>query len=201
MDLASFTFTVVDVLSALTVAGQAIAVGLGIVLIEGAITGTERLTVRRWVAAYSLLAILIVSATATIGSLFFSEIAEWTPCKDCWFQRIFMYPQVLIALIALWKRDRSVGRYILALCLLGACFSLFHYIIQLQNIVAGPTNPATPCDVSGVSCVKTPFVMYGYVTIPMMALTAFTMNALISIFILLTPQQRAEKSASNDIRR
>ena len=99
-----------------------------------------------------------------------------------------MYPQVILLAIALYKRDRAVSHYIFALCLIGGIIAAYHYYIQMYDIIASPTNPATPCDASGESCVKTPFAHFGYITIPMMALTAFVLNAFGSIFVI---QKRA----------
>ena len=47
----------------------------------------------------------IISLTATLGSLFFSEIMQFIPCSMCWYQRIFMYPLVFIFLINLFSID------------------------------------------------------------------------------------------------
>jgi hypothetical protein len=62
----------------------------------------------------------------------------------------------------------------------------------MYDIIASPTNPATPCDASGESCVKTPFTEFGYITIPMMALTAFLLNTLGSL--QMTRRKRATDS-------
>src|SRR3989344_8830466 len=54
---------------------------------------------------------LLISLTATLGSLFYSEIMHFNPCKLCWFQRIVMYPQVILFAIALWKKDKKIFNY------------------------------------------------------------------------------------------
>lgn len=183
MDLAQFTWNVVPFLSVLVVIGHIIIASAVAVLIYETVT-KKRTKLTAWLSAHGLLLMIIVALTATLGSLYFSEISGWTPCKYCWIQRIFMYPQVILLVIALWKRDRTVARYVLALCLIGAAYAAYHYYIQMHEIIASPTNPATPCDASGESCVKTPFAEFGYITIPMMALTAFVLNALGSISIM-----------------
>jgi disulfide bond formation protein DsbB len=184
MDLSSYTFPVVSFLPTLVVLGQIVlAVIIGAALLEkGGVNGARKML--GWFGRNGLLLMLIVSLTAMLGSLFFSEIAGWNPCKYCWIQRIFLYPQVVLLLVALWKKDRSVARYILALSIIGALYAAYHYYIQLYDIVASPTNPATPCDASGESCVKTPFMWFGYITIPMMALTAFVLNIAGSLLTL-----------------
>ena len=108
----------------------------------------------------------LVALTATLGSLYFSEILGYEPCRLCWFQRILMYPQVLLLGLALSYRDRKIGRYVVPLSVIGACISIYHYVIQR-------TGPLV-CNV-GVPCTSQYTFNYGYITIPMMALTAFLM--------------------------
>lgn len=186
--LQSYTFTVVDFLSVLTIVGQVIALIVLIVLLKELFKKSEQTKLSRWIAKYGLLLMFIVALTASSGSLFFSEIAGWTPCKDCWLQRIFMYPQVVLLAMALWKRDRKIAPYILALCLIGIVLSTSHYIEQVQAALQpvpkenGVNTLLKPCDASGVSCASTQIrFAFGYITIPMMALTAFVMNALGSL--------------------
>lgn len=176
------TFNVVTFLSALTMVAHAILAMLLVALLMPRMAWAKKLL--RGVSKHALTLMLIVALTATAGSLFMSEIAGWAPCKYCWIQRILMYPQVVILAIALWKKDPHAARYILALSLIGIAYASYHYYIQLYDIVAAPTNPATPCDASGESCVKTPFLHFGYITIPMMALSAFALNALGSAMLL-----------------
>jgi len=117
----------------------------------------------------AVLMALIVALIATAGSLFYSEIALYEPCKLCWLQRIFMYPLVLMFALALWKKDRRVFRYAVPMCIIGGLISAYHYITQLiQYSSSCGANSAVPCTV------KYTFY-FGYVTIPMMALIAFVL--------------------------
>ncbi len=113
-----------------------------------------------------LLMAFVVSLIATLGSLYFSEIAGLVPCKLCWFQRIFMYPQAVILFVAYWKRDELAGKYIIPLSGIGILFSAYHIYVQQINAL-------TMCSLSGPSCEIPEFVKYGYITIPVMAFTAF----------------------------
>ncbi len=183
MDFAQLTWNIVPFLSVLVVIGHVIIAAVVALLVYEGVTKRKTKT-GAWIGGNGLLLLLIVASVATLGSLYFSEVSGWTPCKYCWIQRIFMYPQVILLAIALWKRDRNVARYILALCLIGAAYAAYHYYIQMYDIIASPANPATPCDATGESCVKTPFAQFGYITIPMMALTAFLLNALGSLMIM-----------------
>lgn len=180
---------IVGFLSVLTIAGQLIALALIVLLLRSAF-GSGDARGLRWVAGHGLALMLIVAGVATAGSLYFSDVALWTPCKLCWYQRIFMYPQVVLLLIAIWKRDQNIARYILPLCLIGIVIASNHYFEQVSAALAPPADPSIPCDTSGVSCASTPFFHFGYITIPMMALTAFALNALGALAMM-----RAQRTA------
>src|SRR3989344_5518698 len=119
----------------------------------------------------ALLFAFIVSLIATLGSLFFSEIMLYEPCKLCWYQRIFMYPQVILFGVLLYRREKSGIIFSLIMSVIGALIAGFHYVQQIFP------SSVLSCDVLGysVSCVQTFFLEFGYITIPMMALTAFLM--------------------------
>ena len=114
-----------------------------------------------------LLFAFIVSLVATLGSLFYSEILGYTPCKLCWLQRIFMYPLPLIFGIALRKKDFRIKDYTIPLAVIGALIAAYHYSVQVFQFTTNCcANSEVPCN-----------IVYsfelGYITIPMMALTAF----------------------------
>ncbi len=123
---------------------------------------------KKCLAKHKLLFSFIIASIATLGSLFFSEIAKFEPCKLCWIQRIFMYPMALILGLALIYKDKNIKRYIILLGIIGSLFSAYHYFTQM---FAAPSF----CSATEVSCTTKSIAMFGYVTIPMMALTAFLM--------------------------
>ncbi len=122
-----------------------------------------------------LILAFVISIMATSGSLFFSEVAGYEPCKLCWFQRIFMYPQVLILGTALWLNDRKVYRYIIPLALTGAIVAAYHEYLQLGG------SPLIPCSAADYSlnCAKRFILEFGYVTVPVMSFTTFALNLII----------------------
>ncbi|KAB8139157.1 disulfide bond formation protein B [Gracilibacillus oryzae] len=126
---------------------------------------------------FSLYAAWLVSVIATLGSLYFSEIRGFIPCELCWYQRILMYPLSLILGIATFQNDRSVKKYVLPTVVIGWCISLFHY---LEQKVPGFAE-IKPC-ANGVPCSAEYINWLGFITIPFLALIAFT---LIIIFMLL----------------
>lgn len=118
------------------------------------------------VSQYSLQFSFIISLFAVVISLYYSEIANYVPCSLCWLQRIFIYPQALLFGIALWRKDRSIFIYALPLTIIGLIIGVYHVLVQLSP---GLGN----CSSTAVSCTTAYFLKFGYVSIPVMSLTAF----------------------------
>ncbi|MEK7195546.1 MAG: disulfide oxidoreductase [Patescibacteria group bacterium] len=159
-----------SLLSVLTVFAQIASV---VVLMEIVIKKTKgsESSLSRFVSKNYLLLMFIVALVATLGSLFYSEVAGFEPCKLCWFQRILMYPQVLLLGMALWKKDPSVVKYSIALSSIGAVIAIYHYLLQRGMA------PGLPCAAVGysVNCSKVFVMNFGYITIPLMAFSAFAL--------------------------
>lgn len=170
------------VISLFTIAGQ-----LFIAVLLIAFFGRKNKACKKildFIAEKSFLLAGIVAAASTLGSLYYSEIAGFTPCELCWYQRIFMYPQAIILLIAAWYQEKNLAKYSLSLSAIGALIAAYHYYGQMFN------SSVLPCEVVGLtpSCSERFFVEFGYITIPMMALTAFAM--ILAIFLIGTVQKR-----------
>lgn len=111
----------------------------------------------------------IIASVSTLGSLFFSEIMEFAPCALCWYQRIFMFPLVLILLVGLFPFDKSIIKYALPLALAGWGFAFYHYLLYSGFI----PESLQPCS-QGVSCSETYLDLFGFLTIPMLSLISFS---------------------------
>ena len=109
----------------------------------------------------------LVALLATVGSLYFSEIAHFEPCRLCWYQRIAMYPLVIILGLAIVRRDAQVGFYVRVLAAIGACVAAYH--VALEWIPALDTGG---CGL-GPSCGVIWFRALGFVSLPTLALAAF----------------------------
>lgn len=164
-----------EMLAVLTLGSQIV---LGVLLLLGLVNSTFRKKVFPWFGERVLVLALIVALTSTLGSLFYSEIAGYHPCKLCWFERIFMYPQVILFAVALWKKDKNAIYYSFPLSILGLLLSGYHYL--LQRGVAPELN----CDAVGYSpsCAKVFVMEFGYITIPLEAFTGFLL--ILSLLIL-----------------
>lgn len=111
----------------------------------------------------------LISLFSVIFSLVYSEIIGYPACSLCWWQRIFMYPLVLMFAVALWDKDRKVIRYALPLLCVGFLISVYQNLIYYFS-----DSSSLPCDASGVSCYKQYISeLGGYISIPMLALTGF----------------------------
>jgi disulfide bond formation protein DsbB len=120
----------------------------------------------------------LVATASTLGALFFSEVMHLPPCELCWWQRIFMFPLVLILPAGLFPFDRAVVRYALPMALVGAAFALFHWLLVIGVI----PESIRPCS-KGVPCSEVPFAWLGFINIPLLAVLAFS---LIIVFLVLT---------------
>ena len=126
---------------------------------------------------YALYFAWVVSIVAVGSSLYLSEIMKFIPCNLCWYQRIFMYPIVILLGIACYNQDRKIIRYALPLSILGGCISLYHYLEQQIPALAR----VLPCTV-GVPCSEDYLDWFGgYVTIPFLALIAFILITVLLI--------------------
>lgn len=115
-----------------------------------------------------LLIAWITSIVSLIGSLFFSEVMKFVPCNFCWYQRILMYPLVIVLGVAFYQQDHKVTRYVLPLSILGIIVSGYHY--ALQKI---PALKAFEVCTSGVPCSGQYINWLGFITIPLLALLGF----------------------------
>lgn len=137
---------------------------------------------RAFLRDYGIYLAWLVALVATAGSLYLSEVLHYEPCRLCWFQRIFMYPQVILLAIAAYRNDRSIIPYVLPLSIIGGAISLYHYgeqkIPGLARLI--PCKVGVPCNVDYLGS-----GWFGFITIPFMALVAFVL-----IVLCLLPARR-----------
>ena len=106
---------------------------------------------------------------ATFGSLSFSEVMLYPPCTLCWYQRILMYPLTVILAVGILRRDEGLHQYVLPLSGLGFAIALYHNLLYFGII----PESIQPCTV-GIPCTTVQIEWLGFITIPLMSLTAFT---------------------------
>ena len=128
--------------------------------------------VKRYAFPLGFFAVLVGSAL----TLVYSDVFGFIPCSLCWFQRIFLYPQVVLLGIAWWKKDDGVWKYIIALSVLGVIVALYQHYLQMGG------NALIPSPADGVGdCGKRFMFEFNYVTFPLMAATLFAWQLVLGI--------------------
>lgn len=123
---------------------------------------------------------LVIGIAAMIGSLGFSEGYAYAPCKLCWIQRIFHYPQVFLFAIALYYKDTRIWTYSIWLSVIGFIVAGYQVLIQFNPVLA----QSSVCSIvpAAESCSDILIQAYGYISIPVMSLTLFTCLIVLYIF-------------------
>lgn len=119
------------------------------------------------------------AVAATLGSLYFSEIAKFPPCVLCWYQRIVMYPLVWIIAVGIIKKDKNMPLYVLPFSLSGMAIAFYHVLLY-HNIIP---EAAAPC-IQGVSCTTKFIQFFGFVTIPFLSFLGFAIISLSMVVYL-----------------
>ncbi|MFN0096726.1 MAG: disulfide bond formation protein B [Dehalococcoidia bacterium] len=129
---------------------------------------------------------LAVALTATVASLYYSEVVSFIPCEFCWYQRIMMYPLAVLLVVGVATRTRLQPRFLVALAGIGLCLSIYHYQLQLFP------EQARTCGENGtVSCTDRNVEEFVVVSIPFMAGAGF-----FAVLLLQLAEWRAARLAS-----
>lgn len=107
---------------------------------------------------------------AMLGSLFFSLVMQLPPCDLCWYQRIAIYPLVLILGLGIMRKDKTSILYAWPLVLIGWCIAFYHNLLY-YNILP---EAMAPCK-AGISCTTKYIEWFGFLTIPLLSLLAFSL--------------------------
>lgn len=129
---------------------------------------------------------LLQAFVSTFFSLYSSEIMHLVPCVLCWYQRIFMYPLVVIIAVGILTKDKKLPLYVLPLSIIGAGIALYHYLLQ-RGIIPDELGPC----VLGVSCTTKYIEWFGFITIPFLSLLSF---GIISILMYLSWKYTSRKT-------
>ncbi len=172
--------TIVDIANKIfalgTIAGQA---GVVLAAVYFLFLRKKHYALTDFIEKYALWGAFFIALASMLGSLFYSQVAGFPPCDLCWVQRVFMYPMVVALGVALiYKNKDWLVTYSFASSILGGLVSLYHNYMYYWN-----NGLDAFCQLGGiqVSCVKRYVFEFGYITIPMMALTAF---ALVIVFLI-----------------
>lgn len=176
-DSVTLLLAVLAVMSALS----ALAIGVAAMLAQ-----RDPASLQRWGRARvaqsrtTLLAAGLVALTMMAGSLYLSEVANFPPCRLCWYQRIAAYPLGPILLLAWFRGDRSIRPYGLLLAAAGMVIAAYHVLLErIPSLETGACEISNPCTIRWVE-------RLGFMTIPTMSLIGFTT---IAALLLLCPRE------------
>ena len=165
----------------LTLVADAVVVVALVLAITALVSPRARAAVVSFAAAVapqSVLLAWIVATVTTLGSLYYSEHAGFVPCELCWYQRIVMYPLVIVLGVAWLRRDVQVWKTVLVFVVIGAPLSLYHWLVERVPAFAESSS----CSVT-VPCTAPYFEKLGFVTLAWMAMSSFL---LIGVLMLCT---------------
>jgi len=164
---------VTTLLSLLTIGMQ---VGIVLVLVLLILNRNSKIIIA--ISRHAIALALAVASFSVLASLYYSEIVGFVPCTFCWYQRAILFPQVFILAYALWRHSSRAMNYTLTLSVGGFFLGLYQYYGQMFDA------SALPCPAGELvsSCATRYFLEFGYITIPMMSLTAFA--ALVVILMI-----------------
>ena len=174
---------------AFAIAACGIAVLVAAVVSSSARAPTHRLLAQGWDA--SLLVAFGVATVATMGSLYYSQVADFVPCELCWYQRIAMYPLVVVLGIGWWRRDPVSALYALPMAAVGAGIAAYHVLVERYPSLGDGLR----CSVEA-PCTVPYFREFGWVTIAVMSLAGFV--AVIACTVVALVGARADRTMDID---
>jgi disulfide bond formation protein DsbB len=141
--------------------------------------------IKALIAQHGLWLASAIAITCTLGSLYLSEVANFVPCRLCWYQRYAMYPLAVILPILAFKDARKAARWTVLLAGLGASISVYHYLIERFPDLASSAS----CDVTA-PCTVVWIWQFHFISIPFMALSGFL--AIICLVLAATASKEEE---------
>ena len=159
---------------------------LGAIYFCVAVAGIIVLALVRWsdafpvakdfITKFALQFAFAMTLIAMLGSLTYSNVIGFPPCDLCWMQRIFLYPQVFMIGLALWRKESSIFAYTRILSVIGLAVSVWHNFIYYGGSSPFPCSATASCTAHYVE------VLSGIATIPSMALVSFILLFVISFY-------------------
>lgn len=160
----------------LALGGVALLFGAAILLFD--LYGKNR-SLENLVTTYGLISAFLVTFCGSTLTLVYSEIFGFVPCGLCWFQRIFLYPQVVLLAVALYTKDKTVTKYGISLSVLGLIVSLYQHYLQMGGVELG----ACPTAAAGADCAERILFEFGFMTFPLASAAVFAFLITLYLYI------------------
>jgi disulfide bond formation protein DsbB len=140
---------------------------------------------KRFVKEFTWPLLVLTTVGSVILSLVYSEYFGFIPCSLCWLQRIALYPQALMALMAVRTQERLFfPLYSIGLSVFGFGVAVYHYIYQMMPTDTAVGGMVMPCLADGsADCASKIIDQFGFVTFPF--LSAVTFAFLIVLYLNL----------------
>ena len=120
----------------------------------------------------------LLATVSVLGSIFFSYVMEFAPCVLCWYQRICLFPLVIILATGLFPFDKNVLKYALPLAGIGWPIAVYHNLLY-AGVIPESIQPCT----QGVSCTEEYIELFGFLSIPALSLLSFSI--IVTILVIL----------------
>lgn len=133
---------------------------------------------KRLVKAWGMLVALLTASGSVVMTLIYSEGFGIVPCGLCWFQRVFLYPQVFLLSMSLFYKEKIAARYGLLLSIPGLVVALYQHYLQMGG------SQFVACPTSGADCSKRFLFEYGFVTFPLLSAILFLFLIVLYIYII-----------------
>lgn len=147
-------------------------------------------SVARAIAPHAFAMAWFVALLATAGSLYFSDVAGFEPCRLCWYQRIAMYPLVVLLAIAAARRERAGALYAGGLAAMGAAIAAYHVALEwIPALDTGACDASSPCTLIW-------FRVFGFISLPTLALAAFLL--ILTVLSIRIPTHKAGPAQAQD---
>jgi disulfide bond formation protein DsbB len=181
----------------LTFVADAVVALAALCALAALVSSSARATVASWaraVAPQSVAFAWIVATVTTLGSLYYSEHAGFVPCELCWYQRIVMYPLVIVLGVAALRRDRAVWITTLVFVMVGAPLSLYHWLVERVPAFeeSSSCSATTPCSAPW-------FEKLGFVTLAWMAMSAFLLIGVLMVCTLIGSRDEVDETSTGTV--
>ena len=178
-----FQLETINFLLALGTLGMQLVVGVLLALYFFGRTTSIFKSLSSFLQERGLLVALLVTLVGSLITLYYSEVLGIPPCPLCWWQRVFLYPQVVLLAFALWRREQRIADYSIVLSVIGLGFAAYHHALQILP------SGTLPCPAEGtISCAQRFVFEFGYITFPLMSATLFAF--LIALMLFSREQKR-----------
>ena len=170
----------------LSVGGVLAFLGTAVLLYDLKVKRSLATLVSKW----GMLLALFITILATAITLVYSEVFGLIPCGLCWLERMALYPQIILIVVALRFKDKLMPQHGIALSVFGLVVAAYHHYIQMGG------SEFIKCPVAGADCAKRYIFEFGFMTFPLLAVALFAF--LVALYLYIRKVNPASSTRSED---